>query len=324
MKRKLFILCLLALMVFAAGCSSANPETNAARDTGAGYSEDQYVTDAVMPEEEAGWDSGESAPATAQSYGGHKIIKNANLGLETREFDIHVAHIKERAAQMGGYVASSNISGRKPQAYGDSGRYASLTIRIPQESMETFLQDTRALATVTYDQTGSTDITNEYTDTERRLDIYETQYERTMLLLEKAEEMEAIIALETELSRLTYEIESLRSQLTSWDDLVNFSTVYIEIMEIPPSTPLTTSNDTFGTRVSEGFQGTWNGILVFLEGLAVFLLAASPVLIPIAAIAIFLIIRYRRKKRGGKAPARGKRAAAPTEEAAQDERPPTE
>ena len=73
-------------------------------------------------------------------YGGHKIIKTASLGLETRTFDETLASIKERVSEMGGYVERSDISGKEPENYGDGGRNAFLTLRIPQEKMESFLE----------------------------------------------------------------------------------------------------------------------------------------------------------------------------------------
>jgi hypothetical protein len=97
------------------------------------------------------------------------------MGLETREFDTVLAHVKQKTVDMGGYVATSYVSGKKPENYNDSGRYASVPLRIPQERMETFLSDARDIATVTYENSGGEDITANYFDTQSRLEIYQTQ-----------------------------------------------------------------------------------------------------------------------------------------------------
>ena len=65
------------------------------------------------------------------------------------------------------------------------------------------------MATVTYESTGTEDITASYFDTESRLEIYQTQRERVLALLEEADTMEDILTLETELARLNYEIDAL-------------------------------------------------------------------------------------------------------------------
>jgi len=59
-----------------------------------------------------------------------------------------LAYIKEKVNVMGGYISNSHVSGRKPENYGERGRYASMTVRIPQERMESFLADARGVATV--------------------------------------------------------------------------------------------------------------------------------------------------------------------------------
>lgn len=313
MKKKMIALFLCALLLFA-GCSAQSPATSLLNNAGKAADMEPMapMEEISSTQAEAGWGSASSTPApaaeapqaapqgeAAASNGGHKIIKNASISLETRLFDEHTVYIRQRVEELGGYVSSSSTWGRKPENYGDRGRTASIVVRVPQQSMELFLADARGLATVTSEMTGGDDITSAYYDSESRLNIYTTQYDRILVLLEKAETMEDIIALETELSRLTYEIEALTTQLRRWDDLVSFATVNIDISEILPTnlTP-TTSNDSFSTRVSEGFSRTLQGLGAFFETLLVYILIASPVLIALLVIlAVVLIIRRHRKKK---------------------------
>ncbi len=295
---------LLAVFLLAAGCSVR-------KNSSADYAPSAPQTAPVpMPESPAedrgeaggGWDNIEAESVKGDikpDYGGHKIIRTAGLGLETREFDRDLAYIKQKVVDMGGYVSDSYVSGRKPVNYNDPGRYASISTRIPQQRMEAFLADARGIATVTYENSGGQDITSSYFDSESRLAIYNAQRERIMKLLEKAENMEDIISLETELSRLTYEIEGLTTQLKRWDDLVDFATVSIDLTEIPPAVAIA-SNDDFGTRINEGLADTLSGIAVFGENLLVFLIIASPVLgvlFVIGLIVFFIVRRSRRKLR---------------------------
>ncbi len=246
-----------------------------------------------------GWLNGSEAQEgeTSPDYGGHKIIKTASMGFETREFDTVLAHVKQKTADMGGYVATSYVSGKKPESYNDSGRRASLSMRIPQERMEEFLSDTRAIATVIYENSGGEDITANYFDTQSRLEIYQTQRDHIKALLDNpATPLEDRILVEQELFRLTYEIESLTTQLRRWDDLVAFASVTIELNEIPPAVAVA-SNDDFGTRVSEGLKNTLSGMAVFFENLVVFLIVASPALLVIAVIVIVIVVIVRRRRR---------------------------
>ncbi len=311
MKKRWLAILLIAVLLFGAGCAAApKNESSTAPQAPAmpapAAEAPEFAADGGMKDkaaEERGWagGSGSALPAATQApaemeeqnYGGHKIIKTAGLGLETREFEIDLNYIKQKAVDMGGYIASSYVTGRKPENYGDPGRYANISLRIPQARMEAFLAEARGVATVTHENSGGEDITSAYFDTESRLKIYETQRDRILALLGKAETMEDIISLETELSRLTYEIENLTTQLKRWDDLVSFSTVSIDINEIPPAMAVA-SDDSIGTRINEGFNSTLSGVIVFFENLLVFIIAASPALILVALI-VFLIIFFVRR-----------------------------
>ncbi len=317
MKKRWLAALLVVILLIGAGCAAPNglktesaaPQAPAMPAPAAEAPE--FAADDKAKADRGGWTGGSGelgggSPAATQApseteeqnYGGHKIIKTASMGLETREFEIDLNYIKQKAVDMGGYIASSYVTGRKPENYGDPGRYANLSLRIPQQRMEAFLAEARGVATVTYENSGGEDITSAYFDTESRLKIYETQRDRIMALLAKAETMEDIISLETELSRLTYEIENLTTQLKRWDDLVNFSTVSIDINEIPPAMAVA-SDDTIGTRITEGFNSTLSGLAVFFENLLVFIIAASPALLLIALIVVVIILSvrgHRRKK----------------------------
>lgn len=288
-----FILALL----FTAGCAAENGSSSSRSDQATAETSEELMQE--YPEDSEGWAADTSAGTTADTetdYGGHKVIMTASLGLETRAFDEDLAVIKQKAAELGGYVANSDISGKKPENYGDSGRYATLTLRVPKENFESFLSSARGVATVTYENTGSEDITASYFDTQSRLEIYKTQRERTLDLLKEADNMEDIITLETELSRLTYEIESLTTQLRQWDDLVDFATVTISLDEVPLATAVS-GDESIWTRMQDGLTNTLGGMAVFFEGLLVFLVAASPVLLLLAIIAVVIVLLARRSAR---------------------------
>lgn len=326
-KRMLVLVMILALLLSAVACAgskdggyfaAAAPAAPAAEAPAAPRPEPAGMYDMATAEEEAydmkgagewGENTTQAAAEAKNAYSGHKIIKTADLGIETREFETTIAAVTDKVNALGGYIANSETNGRRPEKYGDSGRWAYLRLRIPQDSMESFIESTKGLGVVTYENTGGQDVTYEYYDTESRLEIYQAQRERILELMTQADSIEAMIALETELSRITYEIESLTGDLKRWDDLVSFSTVTLNIQEIAPVSAVA-DDDSFGTRVGEGFMSTLSGIGVFFENLAVYIIAALPVLLLLGAIAwiIIAIIRANRRKKG-LLPPKGNKAA---------------
>lgn len=292
MKRKisLIVSLLLVTVLLFSGCAASSKYSSME-----GMAADMAAPEAEAPKEEIGWGEEEmamadSAAGAEQNYGGHKVIKTAYMDIQTKNFDEDLGHIKEKVAELGGYVASSSIRGTKPQEYGDHGRSAEISLRVPQEKLETFMEDARGLAEVTYEDLGTDDITYEYFDTQSRLEIYQTQYDRLLKLLREAEEMEDIITLENELTRVTYEIEALTSTLKNWDDLVSFSTITVTLIERNSLLPISGGKDSMGTRMGEGFMDTLSGMAVFFEDFLVWIVSALPVLVLLILIAVIIVL----------------------------------
>ena len=130
------------------------------------------------------------------------------------------------AADAGGYLESSSLSG-------DAGsRHASYVLRIPQEKFEVFYEQLGSSVHVVYSSRSSEDVTEQYTDIETRLATLTTKHERLLALLDQADKMEDIISLENALADCEYEIDSLTGSKRHYDDLVGFSTFYVDLEEV--------------------------------------------------------------------------------------------
>ncbi len=108
------------------------------------------------------------------------------------------------------------------------------------------------------------------------------EQERLWALLEKADTLEAVIALEERLSEIRYELESFESQLRLYDNQVDYSTVYLNIDEVRVFTP--TTPDSVTTRIQKGFTRNLEGVVNGLVNFTVWLLSSLPTLILLAAI----------------------------------------
>ena len=221
MKKRLFPLFLAFLLLLSAcGASVGNSASAAAGDSGS------------MPGDANGWtedasaDTAESGADFSAVRKNAKLILNANLTLETQDFDKASADIEKMAADAGGYLESSSLSG-------DAGsRHASYVLRIPQEKFEAFYEQLGSSVHVVYSSRSSEDVTEQYTDIETRLATLTTKHERLLALLDQADKMEDIISLENALADCEYEIDSLTGSKRHYDDLVGFSTFYVDLKEV--------------------------------------------------------------------------------------------
>lgn len=257
-------------------------------DDAAGNAE--YETSAA--EEDAG-------EAGAQDYG-NKIIKTAYMNVETYTFDETIQKMQNLLAGMGGYVESSSVSGQSLYEDRYIRRYAHFEFRVPESSYETFIHSVGELGNVIDSSQGGQDISFQYMDTEARLESLQVQEDRLISILEKAEKIEDVIALEQELSRVRYEIESREGQLRHWDNLVSFSRVSVDVNEVKEYTEITEEPDTLWQRIGDTLQRSFKSLVRFLENLLVVLTAVLPYLLMLGTIALIVVLIVRaatRRKR---------------------------
>ena len=232
---------------------------------------------------------------------GQKLIRTLYLNAETEDMDAIVPGIEEKTAELGGYIEGREVY--NGSAYGGSRyRHASLTIRIPAEKLDAFVNHVADASNITSNRETTEDVTLSYVATESRVKALETEQTRLLELLAKAETMEDLLLIESRLTEVRTELEEVTSQLRLYDNLVNYGTIYLELEEVVEYTE--PRPDTVWSRIGKGFVKSLKGVGNFFVELFVFLIVASPYLALIAVIVfaiIFLIKRKKKKKAAKKA-----------------------
>lgn len=227
-----------------------------------------------------------------------KVITTVYLSFETTEFDKSSEELNKLIEKYKAYVEYSNISYN--QYYNDINyRYGEFVIRVPRENITSFKTELNLVGNLRSESTNKQDVTKQYTDTESRLKVIEVKEERILALLEKAEKIEDIIALENQLSNVIYEKESLKSSLLTLDDKVDFSTVSLNIQEVAKTTATETIDTTFGTKVKNAINDSLFAFKNSLQGLVIFLIYALPFIIIIALI-VYVVIKVLTKRKKNK------------------------
>ena len=238
---------------------------------------------------------------TGDMYGGRKIIRNYDISLATNTFDDDLAYINAKLSELGGYVLSSSLSGSKPEAYGDSGRSLSMTLRVPAEKASDFVSGVQQLGKVDYIHDYTDDVTDQYFDADTRLAVLKDQLERLRAIMVETDNLADIITLEERISEVMLQIEELTGTLKRYDALIAYTTIDISINE---RNAISGPADTKGTgeRISEGFTDTLNGVATFFVNFFVWFVSSLPVLIILAAItvAVVFIVKHAVKKNRAK------------------------
>ena len=240
-----------------------------------------------------------------QTYA-EKIIYTGNVYMETTEFDEAVTALDRAVAQFGGFVQDSSVSGNA--RYNDDGstvicdRWAYYTVRIPTDKFSEFMALTEGIGNVINSSRNAQNVTSQYTDYEARLESLYTQEERLLAMLEESGDLESLITLESRLSEVRYEIESIERNLRNLDQKLAFSTVNLEVREVEIYTPTVTVQRTFGEKLADAFGDGWNGFVRGLQRFIIGLARALPTLVLLAVFvgSVLLVVFGIRKKRAQK------------------------
>ncbi len=231
-----------------------------------------------------------------------KLIKNVNLEVETESFDELYAKVNEKTEALGGYVENSYVYNGSSY-YGNDTRDANLTIRIPADNLDAFLSEVSEASNVISRNDSVTDVTLQYVDLESKKEALLVEQERLLELMEEAATIEDIIALESRLSEVRYELESMESRLRTLDNQISYSTVYLYIQEVAKLTPV--KEQTIGEKIVTGFTeslyGVGNGLLNFGIGFIIKLpyIVVWAVVI-VVCVLVVKAIRKANKKRKAK------------------------
>ena len=294
------ILGMAAMLLLVTGCGGSSTNQSA------GIASESYATT-----EEAVMDMAAEAPAMEQDMGdggitsengidpvaqnGRKLIKTVRLELQTREFDAVVEGLSKKVQEMDGYIENSSMWGNS--YYNNSTRSSEYTVRVPADRLDEFVQVVGELGNVTYKSESVEDVTLQYVDVESRKKALETEQARLLELLEQAENLEDLLAIESRLSEVRYELENYGSQKRFLDNQIDYSTVYVSVSEVERLTD--TGKKTFFQEIAERFGNSLYGVGRGLRSFAVVLIGSLPVLVFWAAV-IAAMVAAIRKIYGGK------------------------
>lgn len=297
MKKYLSLLLSLALLaVLLTGCGSAG-KSAASYDSGM---VEYAVSDeaAMAPAEGAAMKNTAADTGSTQLPQNRKWIVTVNLTAETDDLDALRSALDEKIAALNGYVEDQSVYNGSIYDSGRRYRSANLTVRIPADSIDAFLQDVGGLANIVRQNKSIEDVTLSYVATESRLKALETEEARLLELLSQAENMTDLLEIEARLSEVRSELENYASQKRLYDNQIDYATIYIAIEEVQEYTP--TEEPSLWERIRDGFKDNLEGVGEGLLDVLVWFIVSIPTLVVLAVVVLILVlivrrIRHRRK-----------------------------
>ena len=143
-------------------------------------------------------------------------VYSAELGLLVSRVEPAREAVIRTAEEAGGYVESSG------------GEF--ITIRVPAERFDVVLEEIERIGQVSSRAVRTADVTEQYADLGRRLELAERTRERFYTLLERTSDTEERVEILREIRRLTERIERLNAQIESLDRQIDYSRITVRLV----------------------------------------------------------------------------------------------
>jgi len=200
-----------------------------------------------------------------------KITHDLTLTLEVADTNDSVTQISNEVQQLGGYVVESQQNGS------DSHSSAHLTLKIPADQLNGLRDSLSSWGKILDQHMLANDITNQYYDSQVRLQTLETEEKRYLEILNQAKTVEDVLKVENALGNIRQQIEQLKGQLKLWNNMVEYSTVNLQLVTLQspnfnlkdPWQPIAWTNTWQATQdaVLKTLSSSWNGLNYLVVGI---------------------------------------------------------
>jgi hypothetical protein len=288
---------LLAASLTAAGCSSGSGQDSAA---GAGS---KAVAPAGAPGGSGAKDDSPGARGSGSGPGGTPatgavtpapatyLVRTAELTVRTPHVADALAKARELAAAAGGYAGDEDTT---VEARGHT--QSSIQLRVPTAGYDRLLTGLAALGTLIGRTVNVEDVTGEVVDVGSRIKSQQASVARVRALMERADRLGDVVALEGELSTRQAALEALQAQQASLKSRTDLATVTLRLTEPPvrAAAPEPDRDDGFWGTVGDALGDGWKAFSTTVRTMLVVLSVTLPFLV--AALLIWSVARSARRR----------------------------
>ena len=288
LSKLLFIATAYVLVV--SGCGSARDSSYATESSAGDFANYDYDSEMAVSESYSD-DSNASTETVEVKQNNRKLITNMSMSVETKEFDKTMSFVQSRTEELGGYVENMSVN-----SYGDDRRYSNLTLRIPEEKLESFVTEVSEKSNITSQSKNVTDVTLSYADIESHKNALRAEEDQLLSFMTEATTIDEILQIQERLTDVRYQLESMESQLRTFDNQITFSTLNINIEEVAVFTP--EARLSFLEEAKLGIIDNFGDVVYFFRSLLLLIITHIPTLIVLAIVAliVFFIVRRVDKK----------------------------
>jgi len=187
-----------------------------------------------------------------------KVIRNDALSLQVKDVPETITAAGNVATSLGGFVVSSRAQGTESNAFGD------VTLRVPAEQYDAATMRLRALgAKVLKEESSSQDVTDQYVDLVARQKNLELTVAQLQALLMQAKTVDETLKVQTQLTMVSGDLESIKGKVQLIDSRVAFSTISLSLELAPAAKTAKAPSSDFGGAIANAWATSLQGLQNF-------------------------------------------------------------
>lgn len=191
-----------------------------------------------------------------------KIIKTADINIETKKYALLSKKINEATLRFGGYIAAEQ---QTETAYKIENV---MTLKVPVDQFQAAVDFlTTGDDKINEKKITSEDVTSQYVDTRSRLEAKRVARLRYLELLKQSKNMEEILQVQNEIDEIQEEIESAAGRINYLSNAAAMSTIHLTYYEVLNVAANDEQEPGFFRQVATAFKTGWNGVGEVLVGL---------------------------------------------------------
>ncbi|WP_078427085.1 DUF4349 domain-containing protein [Alkalihalobacterium alkalinitrilicum] len=300
-KRSFIIVAIMILGLFLTACSSNEHRSDGseeAREMGMVTEDASYggvASRGIVEEKEMVNEVPVSDEPVSVETSERMVIYHGNLSLEVTDYHESEAEIQKRVNELGGFVLESSI-----YRSGEQQIHGNLVVKVPQAYFQSFMNEVETNSVRVHERyVSGNDVTEEYVDLESRLRSKRVVEKRLLGFMEEATNTEDLLKISSDLGKVQEEIETFLGRINYIEKNVEFSTITIHLQENKVNVPSIQGSQDLNTwdKSKSLFMASINNTMAIFSGLIVLFIGLSPIIIPMALIALVIVYKLRKRKK---------------------------
>jgi hypothetical protein len=211
-----------------------------------------------------------------------KMIKNADVTLELKDFTTFNKNIHQNLKSYGAYVAQEELS------QNDYNIENNVTIKVPVDKFDDLMNSFVGEGIKVLQRKITTeDVSNEVVDTKGRIETKKQVREQYTQLLRQSKNMKDILDVQNEINGITEEVEAAGSRVQYLTNQAAYSTIHLKYLQYTNGSKPIDDDPSFLVKLKEAFASGGKVII----GLSLLLVNIWPIIL----LATLGYIFYKRK-----------------------------